>query len=236
MIRLLPGFLGWSKRAIPVLCVAALVLAAGTPCEGTVQSASSEQARSAFDSKQSERTQKCIDCHQELEVAPVIVRQWRQSEHAQKKVGCYECHRAEPTDADAFEHFEETISVIVSPKDCGLCHAKEVKEFDASYHAKAGEMLGSLDNILGEVVEGAPAVNAGCNQCHGSVVQVMGEGKLDPATWPNTGIGRINPDGSKGSCGACHSRHAFSPTLARQPENCGKCHRGPDHPQYKVYT
>ena len=54
-------------------------------------------------------------------------------------------------------------------------------------------------------------------------------------TWPNTGIGRINLDGSLGSCSACHSRHDFSPRRARQPENCAKCHLGPDHPQKEVY-
>ena len=57
----------------------------------------------------------------------------------------------------------------------------------------------------------------------------------DPRTWPNTGIGRINLDGSLGSCSACHSRHDFSPRRARQPENCGKCHLGPDHPQKEIY-
>jgi hydroxylamine dehydrogenase len=63
------------------------------------------------------------------------------------------------------------------------------------------------------------------------------EGKpaLFEGTWPNTGIGRINLDGSLGSCSACHSRHDFSPRRARQPENCGKCHLGPDHPQKEVY-
>jgi hypothetical protein len=54
---------------------------------------------------------------------------------------------------------------------------------------------------------------------------------LDSRTWPNTGIGRLNLDGTRGSCTACHSRHDFSPRRARQPENCGKCHLGPDHPQ-----
>ncbi len=58
---------------------------------------------------------------------------------------------------------------------------------------------------------------------------------LDPQTWPNTGIGRLNLDGSRGSCSACHSRHDFSPRRARQPENCGKCHLGPDHPQKEIY-
>lgn len=63
------------------------------------------------------------------------------------------------------------------------------------------------------------------------------EGKpaYHPSTWPNTGIGRLNLDGSLGSCSACHSRHDFSPRRARQPESCGKCHMGPDHPQKEIY-
>jgi hypothetical protein len=62
------------------------------------------------------------------------------------------------------------------------------------------------------------------------------DGKLDPATWPNTGIGRLNPDGTKGACTACHSRHTFSIAQARTPEACGKCHLGPDHPQEEVWS
>ena len=62
-----------------------------------------------------------------------------------------------------------------------------------------------------------------------------GRPSFHPGTWPNTGIGRLNLDGSRGSCSACHSRHDFSPRRARQPENCGKCHLGPDHPQKEIY-
>ena len=62
-----------------------------------------------------------------------------------------------------------------------------------------------------------------------------GQPVLHPSSWPNTGIGRINLDGSLGSCSACHSRHDFSPRRARQPENCGKCHLGPDHPQKEIF-
>ena len=65
---------------------------------------------------------------------------------------------------------------------------------------------------------------------------LLKDGKLDPATWPNEGIGRINPDGSKGSCSICHSRHTFSLAIARQPESCGYCHLGPDHPHEEIYT
>jgi hypothetical protein len=84
-------------------------------------------------------------------------------------------------------------------------------------------------------VGGAAAVATGCRQCHGSNIRVLKDGRLDPETWPNTGIGRINPDGSKGSCSACHTRHRFSKEQARRPDACGKCHLGPDHPQIEVY-
>jgi hypothetical protein len=182
----------------------------------------------------------CVSCHKEK--TPSIVSQWGASKHYGANIGCYECHKAEKGEPDAIRHKDFTISVIVSPKDCGQCHNTEAKEFSKSHHAKAAEILGSLDNTLAEVVEGnmsfrgqsAVAVN-GCWQCHGSPVKVLPNGDLDPVSWPNTGIGRINPDGTRGSCAACHQRHEFSLAQARRPESCGKCHLGPDHPQKEIY-
>jgi hypothetical protein len=230
----------------------------------------------------------CVDCHRAP--TPGIIDHWTGSTHAQKGVGCVECHKADKGDADAFDHYGETIATIVTPLDCGRCHPTEYKEFAGSHHAKAGNILASLDNRLAETVEGSrvpfdphsptpgmtvqkvngmASVDTGCKQCHGSVVALEGnngslisftdlkpndKGKptnldavgnikrgpdgrpvLASSAWPNTGIGRLNLDGSKGSCSACHSRHDFSPRRARQPENCGKCHLGPDHPQKEVY-
>ena len=188
----------------------------------------------------------CLECHRGE--TPAILEQWGASKHFRANVSCYECHQAQAGDPDAFDHNGFLISTIVSPKDCARCHTKEVKEFESSHHSKAARILGSLDNRLADVVEGnrgfvtegfpegvsAAAVN-GCWQCHGAEVKVLKDGKLDPTTWPNTGIGRINPDGSEGSCSACHSRHKFSVEQARNPENCGKCHMGPDHPQIEIY-
>jgi hypothetical protein len=107
----------------------------------------------------------------------------------------------------------------------------------ASYHATAGEILESQDAYLAQAAGGEPVAITGCESCHGCKVQ------LDPSSpnllarksWPNSGIGRINPDGSKGSCNACHTRHSFSAAQARQPQSCAKCHIGPDHPQREVY-
>lgn len=233
-------------------------------------------------------SQDCFNCH--AQQTPGIIDHWKGSTHAEKGVGCLDCHQANKEDADAFIHYGQSIATIVTPLDCSRCHPKESEEFEHSHHAKAGNILASLDNFLAETVEGArvpfdphsptpgmpvgkvngmASVNSGCKQCHGSKVALKTEdggqitvddlkpdakGKptnpdvlkkvlhnkddqpvLHEATWPNTGIGRLNLDGSRGSCSACHSRHDFSPRRARQPENCGKCHLGPDHPQKEIY-
>ncbi len=178
-------------------------------------------------------SQQCITCH--TRKTPAIVAQWRESSHARSGVGCAECHAARPGEPDAMEHFDKCVATIVSPKDCGACHQIEAEQFLHSHHAKGGEVLGSLDNYLGEVVEGFGASVSGCQQCHGSIVQVTTNGQLSADTWPNFGIGRVNPDGTAGACSACHARHDFSLAQARAPETCGKCHMGPDHPQKEVY-
>ncbi len=198
----------------------------------------------------SDTTKECLDCHRDDN--PGLYQQWGASKHFGANVGCYECHMANKGDVDILHddiHDDFRIATIVSPTDCARCHVTEVKEFVNSHHSKAGRIMGSLDNLLAEVVEGnnglvtpafpqgisAAAVN-GCWQCHGSEVRVDPKtGKLDPATWPNTGMGRLNPDGSEGSCTACHQRHEFSAAQARHPDNCGKCHLGPDHPQKEIY-
>ncbi len=195
--------------------------------------------------------QMCVTCHRNQ--APALVMEWERSRHAQKGIGCVDCHKADNGDIDAWQHMGALISTLVTPKDCSRCHAKEYEEFSRSHHAKAGEILASLDNVLAEKVIGLPGNNAdavnGCWQCHGSIIKfkrdddgkILREGAvrkpvIDPETWPNSGVGRLNPDGSKGSCHACHSRHSFEAKLSRAPENCGKCHMGPDHPQIEIYN
>ncbi len=242
------------------------------------------------------KSKNCVECHGQATQTPGIVDHWEGSTHAKKGVGCVECHQAQKNDVDGFEHYGAWIATIVTPKDCSRCHQKEFEEFEHSHHAKAGNILASLDNFLAEKVEGfrdddsnrhffnphsptpgRPEIDevnglssafVGCQQCHGSKVALVGkdgsritmddlkpdekgvptnlpvlenivkkEGRpvFHVGSWPNTGIGRINLDGSLGSCSACHSRHDFSPRRARQPENCGKCHLGPDHPQKEIY-
>jgi hydroxylamine dehydrogenase len=195
------------------------------------QLAGDERGASAL----SDTSSDCIACHTSNEFMTAQIAQWERSAHAPENVGCYECHRAEAGDPDAMDHNGYTISVLVTPLDCARCHIQEVGEFAASRHSQAGDILDSLDNILGERVEGVAAAVLGCQQCHGAPVEVMPDGTLSPASWPNTGIGRINPDGSQGACSTCHTRHRFSVAVARDPSSCGNCHLGPDHPQKEIY-
>jgi formate-dependent nitrite reductase cytochrome c552 subunit len=179
--------------------------------------------------------------------------EWERSLHSTSGVSCIDCHAAEQGDIDGFSHEGALVSALVTPKDCAKCHDKETAEFAVSHHARAGEILASLDNVLAEKAAGMPgnkadAVN-GCWQCHGTMIKFERDEKgeikrtgpyqkpvIDSDTWPNSGMGRMNPDGSKGSCHACHSRHSFEVKLSRSPENCGKCHMGPDHPQIEIYN
>ena len=182
--------------------------------------------------------QECVDCH--MTENPGLYWEWNKSQHGQNGVNCLDCHEAKEGDKDAFSHEGALISIVVTPKDCSKCHVNEYEQMAGSHHSKAGDILASLDNLMGEVVGGPAAVNAGCRQCHGGLLEFETEGKNKgrplPGSWPNTGIGRLNPDGSKGSCTACHGRHRFSREQARTPDTCGKCHVGPDHPQIEVYN
>ncbi len=184
---------------------------------------------------QSDGAGRCLTCHKEK--SPGLYQQWFGSQHAVHKVTCIDCHAAQRDDPDAFVHYEARIATLVTPKDCSRCHKKEAQEVEQSHHAAAGKILESQDAYLAHVTAGQPVAIAGCESCHGTKVEIdpSSPNRLSKKHWPNSGIGRINPDGSLGACNACHTRHSFSKAQARQPEACSKCHLGPDHPQREVY-
>jgi len=178
----------------------------------------------------------CIDCH--AGESSGIVADWSKSRHAHANVTCLDCHGATVADNDvSAEHLgyaETRISPIVSPKDCSRCHPLEAVQYGKSKHANTLEIIWKIDPWLNDGMNNDIERATGCYHCHGSVVKVV-EGKYDEKTWPNVGVGRLNPDGSKGSCSSCHTRHRFSLAESRKPEACGQCHLGPDHPQIEIY-
>lgn len=236
----------------------------------------------------SEATQACIECH--CQVTPGIVAEWGKSVHARVTpaqalakpelkrcvsatqvpkdsagvvVGCAECHTANPqVHEDTFEHNGFQVHIVVTPKDCAICHPKEVEEYGKNImsHAYGNLMNNPVHHNLLDTVDGfqdftgvetvyktpdAETMADSCLYCHGTKVEVkgvktretsMGEMEFPVLTgWPNQGVGRVNPDGSLGSCSSCHTRHAFSIEMARKPYTCAECHKGPDVPAYKVY-
>jgi len=214
--------------------------------------AATKASSNVTDAKVKEMNVKCVNCH--LKENNSLVQQWKNSPHAAAQdgqVSCYNCHAAEKGDILGYEHEGAFIKTALSPKDCGYCHEREVKEQQNSHHAAAGQIMACLDNVLGEVIcsmeDKADAAN-GCWQCHGSNLTVLkdksgktlknefGAVMFDPMTYPNSGMGRLNPDGFAGVCNSCHGKHSFRASVARQPENCGKCHIGPDHPQIEIYN
>jgi len=179
-------------------------------------------------------------------------------------VGCAECHTMRPTaHTDTFEHNGYDVHVVVSPQDCAVCHAEEAAQYAKNLMANAYANLAEnpLYRKLQHSIIGTKERKAGrilfkpanddtraetCYYCHGTQLMVTGTetrdtelaGELDfPIIkgWPNQGVGRVNLDGSLGSCSACHTRHAFSIEMARKPYTCKECHVGPDVPAAKVY-
>jgi hypothetical protein len=184
-------------------------------------------------------------------------------EFADVVVGCAECHTMRPDKhQDTFPHQGYQVHTVVTPDDCAVCHPVERKQFSRNLMAQAH---GNLQNnpVYADLVtaangpmkfdgmtlaQGAPdeKTNAdACLFCHGTRLSVEGttsrETDFGPMEfpnirgWPNQGVGRVNPDGSKGSCSACHARHQFAIEMARKPYTCAQCHKGPDVPAYKVY-
>jgi hypothetical protein len=179
----------------------------------------------------------CITCHSKEE--PGKYHDWSQSIHARAGVTCIDCHRALRTDKDAMDcpgtekWSEIKISPVVTPNDCKRCHPVEAAQFSISKHARTWEI--QTDQIKDPWLKGMNCSierATGCYVCHGSDIS---DGVLTAENWPNSGCGRINPDGSKGVCVICHTTHRFSISEARKPENCGQCHLGPDHPQDEIY-
>ncbi len=180
-------------------------------------------------------------------------------------VGCFECHGLNPkAHKDNFEHNGYRINVVVSPADCRTCHPTEVDQYSGSKkaHAWGNLALNPVYSMLVDAVDGVievrgrkqrlaqkPASQASraqtCFACHGTKVEVTGTRKVDTddgemtfpilSNWPNQGVGRINPDGSRGACTPCHPRHGFSLEVARKPHTCGQCHLEPDVPAYNVF-
>ncbi len=180
-------------------------------------------------------TGKCAECHSRETSA--IIHQFERSQHAKSNVNCLDCHR-HLEGQEKLEHRGFTIAKHLTAKNCAECHSTEYNQFLKSRHAApawgavhgdqhfTAEQISHAESFHTGMVsrppnalalaEGPAAYATGCDGCHS--------------------IGKPNPDGSIGTCTACHARHSTSIALAREPQTCGQCHMGPDHSQIEIYT
>jgi hydroxylamine dehydrogenase len=180
-----------------------------------------------------------------------------------KVVGCYECHGLNPErHKDNFDHYGYKVNVVVSPGDCSTCHPVEAEQYSGSKKANAwGNLqynpvyLTLVNTVIGlkqvsdDTITMSPPSHftrqEACFGCHGTKVEARGMKTVQTAmgaikvpdltNWPNQGVGRLNPDGTKGACTSCHPRHSFSIEVARKPYTCSQCHLEPDVPAWNVY-
>lgn len=162
---------------------------------------------------------KCVDCH--ATVTPNIVKDWQTSLHFKNDVGCDACHgSAHTSEVDVHE------VTTITAKVCGECHEDRYTQFSKGKHAlawasyKAMPTTHALPMVLADGMKG-------CGGCHKIGIKSDEE------------IAALKQQGSvfgHASCDACHTRHTFSTTEARQPQACQTCHMGFDHPQWEMYS
>ena len=238
------------------LWTASAMLAALLACAGPAMAQDGAQTPNFQTAKEfrvvrgmSPQAQACIECHKKE--TPGIFADWAKSGHAQSNISCIDCHLAQPGDKDISTSHEQyynkkdmpfgeqkykaPIAAVVTPKDCSRCHPDEVTQYSRSKHANTLEVIWKIDPWLNKGMNSDNERKVGCYACHGTVVRVDEKGVPTKETWPNVGVGRVNLDGSLGSCTSCHTRHRFSVAEARRPEACDQCHLGPDHPQIEIY-
>ncbi len=177
----------------------------------------------------------CIGCH--VNVTPGIVKQHLNSpmantKKAQDYVGCSDCHGELHQEMDDYD-----LAEFPTPTTCGKCHKEQVEQHRNGKHNLAWFGMKSQIAWHNQPPSIAKQGYRGCSGCH-----KLGEKGLQGIM---QGFDKITKDGGKeakeyrygnAQCDACHTRHSFKASEARDPRACSNCHMGFDHPQWEMYT
>lgn len=127
----------------------------------------------------------CVQCHQNLKTSSLLEHNysdWKNSIHAQKKVGCEACHGGNAKAADPVKAHQgvlpsrdEKSSVYFKnvAQTCGRCHVEEYKEFKKSAHYRMLQNTGKGPNCLtchgsmATTVMKYQEMEKTCSLCHG---------------------------------------------------------------------
>jgi hydroxylamine dehydrogenase len=163
--------------------------------------------------------QACVDCHEKI--TPNIVSDWQLSKHGQNEIDCSVCHGDEHTSHKDIEKVD-----IPTPQSCAACHKKQVQQFTAGKHAFGWAAMNAMPTAHWQPMAMMEGMK-GCGGCH--KIGLKTEEEITELRRDGAGFGIA-------SCDACHTRHLFSVTEARQPQACQTCHMGFDHPQWEMYS
>ncbi len=163
--------------------------------------------------------QVCIDCHKKI--TPNIVKDWQLSKHSKNNISCSDCH------GDQHKSAADVAKVKIPTADtCSTCHPERVAQFKKGKHAAGWAAMKALPTTHWQpmaMIEGMK----GCGGCH--KIGLKSEQEIKDLKKGGSGFGFA-------SCDACHTRHTFSVTEARQPQACQTCHMGFDHPQWEMFS
>jgi predicted CXXCH cytochrome family protein len=164
-------------------------------------------------------SQQCTDCHKKT--TPNIVSDWQLSKHSQNDVDCSVCHGEDHKTANDY-----AVARIPTPETCAQCHEEKVTQFKKGKHALAWAAMKAMPTAHAQPVAMMEGMK-GCGGCH--KIGLKSEAEVRELQQAGSGFGRA-------SCDACHTRHIFSVTEAKQPQACQTCHMGFDHPQWEMYS
>ncbi|MBN2467627.1 MAG: cytochrome C [Deltaproteobacteria bacterium] len=160
----------------------------------------------------------CVNCHQA--VTPLLVKDWRASQHSGNGITCSTCHGSEHQSAKTAH-----LAKLPDEGTCGECHQEQHEQFVKGKHNFGWTSMNALPVTHmepDELMEGGK----GCGGCHNMGVKSEAQKK----ELQNQGYRyRTN------SCDECHTRHTFAKKEAQDPKACQQCHTGFDHPQWEMY-
>jgi len=177
-----------------------------------------------------------VGCH--VSVTPGIVKQHLDSKHAQPKIGedevrCHDCHGDEHTTMDDFAMAE-----MPTLATCSTCHKKQSRQLTEGKHNLAWLAMKSQIAWHGQPGSITETGYRGCSGCH-----KIGDKSLTGVSQGNSGaVGHDNGEEmakyryGNAQCDACHTRHSFKVSEAKDPRACSNCHMGFDHPQWEMYS
>jgi len=178
--------------------------------------------------------EECVACH--INVAPGIVKQHMESPMGnvakeEERVRCQDCHGDRHVTKDDYANAD-----MPTPDTCRECHKKQHKQFRAGKHNLAWFGMKSQIAWHGQPGSITKQGYRGCSGCH-----KIGQKGLEGIA---QGKDKVTFDGGKeaqsyrygnAQCDACHTRHSFRKSEARDPRACSNCHMGFDHPQFEMY-